>query len=99
MALTTREVLVPTATEIALDPSPLFGRRFMSITNNGPNAISVGATGVTTGRGITIAAGATYTMETQQNPGTPGWAPTGLFARALTALQVTGAATIVTEWT
>lgn len=96
MSGTTREVLVPTATGIRLDSGG--SRQNLKVTNNGPNAIYVNllansSTGAAVGskKGHTIAAGATMDF-IQCDTQSQAW------AIADTALQVTGAATVVSEW-
>lgn len=86
-------VLVPTASAIRLDQG-MVGRKRVAVSNAGPNPIWVGPTSaVAIGGGIAVPAGQTVIFEGMdeiQNP--------QLWARASTALQVSGAATNCLEW-
>ncbi len=90
----TPDVLVPTASAIRLDSGIVVGRSHVAVSNCGPNAIYLGPDNtVAVGKGMVVPAGQTLVLDSfneVQNP--------QLWARAATALQVTGAATNVLEW-
>lgn len=85
------EVLVLT-TATRVDPAPLSGRRGIEIQNNGPNSIVCQVrttTGLTTTKGRLVLSGEAWAVGVNTN--------TPVYCLALTANQVTGAATNVTE--
>jgi hypothetical protein len=85
------EVLVLT-TATRVDPAPLSGRRGIEIQNNGPNTIVCqvrNTTGLTTTKGRLVLPGEAWAVGAYTN--------TPIYCLALTANQVTGAATNVTE--
>ncbi len=87
------DVLVPTAAAIRLDTG-MTGRRRIAVSNAGPNPIYLGPDNtVAVGKGIVVPTGQTLVLEGMDEINSPQ-----LWARAATALQVTGAATNVLEW-
>jgi len=86
-------ILVPTASAIQIDTG-LVGRRYVAVSNAGPNTIWLGPTNaVAIGGGIAVPPGQTLVLN-----GMDEISNQRLFARASTALQVSGAATNCLEW-
>lgn len=86
-------ILVPTASAIRLDTG-MVGRKRIAVSNAGPNTIWLGPTNaVAIGGGIAVPPGQTLVLEGMNEIENPQ-----LYARASTALQVSGAATNCLEW-
>jgi hypothetical protein len=96
MAKTTEVLVTNSAGGTRLDPTPIVGRRFVLIHNYGPNPIHVSFGVPVAAKGMRVPAAAAGV------PGALGPLEVSEFAQltalADTAAQITGAATVVSEW-